>query len=475
MMLVILASIGFLGSRFFLKKYYIDNRINKLISVNEKIQKKISNDTINDEDVSIELENLCRTNNIIALYVQEDGEIIFTNSPEVILLRNRIFGFQNQDDDEGNQNIIKKSDDYIISQVEEKRFNSSYLEIQGDLGDLDGYYLMRIQIEGIDQSISIINYFLVYLLLVLFAVGIIFIVVMSRRITKPIKELTKISNKMASLDFSMKYTLGGKNEIGILGDNFNKMSDTLEDNIDKLQNANAKLKSDLDRITQLNDKQHEFIGNVSHELKTPIALIKGYAEGLDSEIASTKEDRQYYIDVISDEANKMEDLVRKLLELNKAEDIINPTITEVNISQIISAEIEEHRIDIDTNEIQLTNYIDKDIYIKSDEFLIKQVISNFINNAIKYTTGKKEIKITYTIIDSIVKIMFYNSADKFDGTMQEKVWDRFYKGDESHNREQGGHGIGLSIVKEVIKSLGGKCGVYNKDEGVEFFFESTLA
>lgn len=118
-------------------------------------------------------------------------------------------------------------------------------------------------------------------------------------------ELAKLSESMADLNFDEKYTSGGSNEIGILGENFNKMSRQLEMTISELKRANNQLQQDIEQKEKMEDMRNEFLGNVSHELKTPLALIQGYAEGLKEGVNDDPESREFYCDVIMDEAGKM--------------------------------------------------------------------------------------------------------------------------------------------------------------------------
>ena len=141
----------------------------------------------------------------------------------------------------------------------------------------------------------------------------------SRKITRPVMELARLSEDMANLNFDMKYTSGGNNEIGILGENFNKMSLQLEKTVSELKTANNQLQKDIEQKEKLEDMRNEFLGNVSHELKTPIALIQGYAEGLKEGVNDDPESREFYCDVIIDEADKMNRMVKKLLTLNQLE------------------------------------------------------------------------------------------------------------------------------------------------------------
>ncbi len=177
----------------------------------------------------------------------------------------------------------------------------------------------EVAVESMRESASISNRFLLYIGSVLIVVSILLIWYFSKRITDPIRELARLSDRMADLDFDAKYTSGGSNEIGELGENFNRMSEKLESTISELKKANNSLQKDIEQKDKLEKMRNEFLGNVSHELKTPIALIQGYAEGLKEGVNEDAESREFYCDVIMDEASKMNQMVKNLLTLNQLE------------------------------------------------------------------------------------------------------------------------------------------------------------
>ena len=224
-----------------------------------------------------------------------------------------------------------------------------------------------------------------------------------------------------------------------------------------------------------------FISDVSHELKTPIALIQGYSEGLIENVNSSEESRKFYAEVILDEATKMDALVKRLLELMKLEygtmkfknkkfDLIELEKEILRKSQVI---IEKEAIDIQSN-------LQGEINVFADEFYIEQVLTNYLTNAIKYVTkidDRKTIKIRNDIIKekNKVRISIFNTYTEFSEHDKIRIWNRFYKADESRNRDKGGHGIGLATVKAIMNNYGNEYGVKNVLGGVEFYFELDLA
>ena len=178
---------------------------------------------------------------------------------------------------------------------------------------------MQSPLASIRESAALANQFLIYLGAVGIFVGGVLVWLLSRRITQPLMELTRLSQEMANLNFDAKYTSGGLDEIGVLGSNFNRMSEQLEKTISELKSANNQLQKDIEQKEKMEEMRNEFLGNVSHELKTPIALIQGYAEGLREGVNDDPESREFYCEVIMDEADKMNQMVKNLLTLNQLE------------------------------------------------------------------------------------------------------------------------------------------------------------
>ena len=198
-----------------------------------------------------------------------------------------------------------------------------YIEMWGYLED-GSTFILRSPLESIRESVALSNKFLSYIVVVVVLISTVLVWYFSKRIADPIMELAVLSKRMADLDFDAKYTSGGDNEIGVLGENFNAMSEKLEQTISMLKKANYELQKDIEQKEKQEERRKEFIGNVSHELKTPIALIQGYAEGLKEGIHDDPESMEFYCDVIIDEANKMNQMVKNLLTLNQ----LDPEMTD---------------------------------------------------------------------------------------------------------------------------------------------------
>lgn len=218
----------------------------------------------------------------------------------------------------------------------------------------------------------------------------------------------------------------------------------------------------------------EFLSNVSHELKTPIALIQGYAEGLQDNINEDKESRDFYCEVIIDEAKKMNKMVKKLLTLNQIEFGNDQVAFErFDIVNLIQNVMQPAALLADQKgaEISFAREYAKPVYVWADEYMVEEVITNYISNAINHVDYEKKIIVSLEGQEGTVRVSVFNTGNLIPEEDLEKVWVKFYKVDKARTREYGGSGIGLSIVKAVMDSMNQKCGVRNLENGVEFWFE----
>ena len=303
----------------------------------------------------------------------------------------------------------------------------------------------------------------------------------SRRFTDPILELNDIAKRMSNLDFSHKYNATSTDdEINNLGKSINTMSAQLEKTIKQLRENNIELEKDIEEKSKIDEMRKSFISDVSHELKTPIALIEGYSEGLLENVNSDEESRKFYAEVILDEANKMDKLVKKLLELMKLEYGKREfNDQEFNIVELEKEVVRKSKVMLDEQKVEIEFDTEDEIQVFADDFYIEQVVTNYLTNAIKHVkevNGKKiiNIKNEIDVNKNKVRINVFNTGENIKEEDINRIWNRFYKIDDSRNREDGGTGIGLSFVRAIMNNYQNKYGVINKEDGVEFYFELDL-
>ena len=286
---------------------------------------------------------------------------------------------------------------------------------------------------------------------------------------------------MSNLDFSHKYRItDADDEINNLGKSINTMSDKLEKTIKQLRNTNIELEKDIEEKSKIDEMRKSFISDVSHELKTPIALIQGYSEGLLENVNTDEESRKFYAEVILDETNKMDKLVKQLLELMKLEYGKREFTDSVfNIVEVEKEVIRKSKVMLEETQVEVKYETPEEINVYADDFYIEQVVTNYITNAIKHVKevdGEKYIKITneVNIEKNNVRIKVFNTGEQISEEHMARIWNRFYKIDESRNRSNGGTGIGLAFVKAIMTNYGKDYGLINKENGVEFYFDLEL-
>ena len=483
---ILLLSIGILNN-FGLTWYYqnekvseiheaylkLDNEVKKLSEDGQTVigESEDSESVVNERVSNIILDYSNKHNITIALVDSMTNKAIYSSQREGDMFLDRI-----QEGFIGNKNIKKKdilykSDNYTII-LHNTPQNSSFIEGFGYCSDNQTIVIMSTPVAGLKESVNISNKFLIYVAIIGFIITVIITFLITKMITSPILQLAEISNKMGKLDFTARYDGKRSDEIQTLGQNMNYMSDRLKKAISKLQEANEVLKEDIKRKEAIDEMRKDFIANVSHELKTPIALIQGYAEGLNEGLCEDEESRKYYTEVIMDESEKMNKMVKQLLTLSSLEsgnsilhkENFNMTSLTEGVLSSISILIGEKnvKVDFDTS---------KDIFLYADEFKIEEVVTNYISNAIHHVNDNGTIKIDVSEDERNVYFSVYNTGNQIPEKDLANVWEKFFKVDKAHSRSYGGSGIGLSIVKAIVEAHGGAVKVVNKSDGVEFGFK----
>ena len=468
-MVICLLAILLIVNVKFLEPYYIRDKEMQFIHVYEELQNAVKKGTISNDEVQDELHVLCEKNNISYIVLDMDNEKLITNVHDTNMLKQQLSGYLLNQAQKGGK-VLDSTDNYQLMRSQDPWNQSEYIEMWGQLDD-NVNFLIRSPVESIRESVALSNRFLIYVGMgtLIICMGLVWY--FSRRITKPIQELAELSDRMANLDFEAKYTSGGNNEIGELGDNFNRMSQKLEKAISELKQANNSLQQDIEQKEKMEQMRTEFMGNVSHELKTPIALIQGYAEGLKEGVNDDPESRDFYCDVIMDEAGKMNRMVKNLMTLNQLEFGNDKVEFErFNLTELIGGVLQSMDILSQQKDVQLIFREKNPVYVWGDEFKIEQVVRNYVSNAYNHVNEEKIIEVKILQEDGLAKVTVFNTGKPIPEEDVPRIWDKFYKVDKAHTREYGGNGIGLSIVKAIMESMHQQYGVKNYDNGVEFWF-----
>lgn len=422
---IMLFTIGamWLANNLLLEKFYTSNKEKSLISVYDSLCTGVEKKLVDTGAFELQMQRYVGQYNVSIVIISSifDPVKIYANeSLDELLaeLKSNIFNIGTINE------ILRQNDDYVIVKKPDTTTGFEFIEMWGTLPN-GSFFMLRSAVDSIKESTAIANRFLLYI-----SIG---AVVLS-----------------AAVMFLCTFS--------------------------DLKKANVELKLENDKKTQLDEMRKEFISNVSHELKTPIALIQGYAEGLKEEINDTSE-RDYYCDVIIDEAAKMNSMVKKLLTLNRLEFGYNNVSMETfDIASLIRNYVSASDIILRQNNIEIKLPEDKTVFVYSDEYMIEEVLGNYISNAINHCTGEhKVIDVSIQEIDNNIKVSVFNTGNPIPPESLPHIWDKFYKVDKAHTREYGGSGVGLSIVKATMESLGQSYGAFNAQTGVVFWFTVAAA
>ena len=471
--LVIILSLVLINS-IVLENFYIYSKTATIKQVYQKVNDYYNTENTN-VDLETELKKIAYKNNFDILIKTDTNLIIFTSDREFLSSTYIL-----KDINEIKSKSIEENETKINVKVTTDEVNNiSYMFLTGILDN--GYVLyIRMPISPIEESVKISNTVLLMIGGITLVVAGIIASFISRKFTNPILQLNDIANKMAKLDFSKKYRITDtEDEINELGRSINTMSDKLEATIKELQKNNIELEKDIEEKSKIDEMRKQFISDVSHELKTPIALIQGYAEGLIENVNSDEESRKFYAEVILDETNKMDKLVKQLLELMKLEYGKREFDNEkFNINELINEVLRKCSVMINEKNIKVYFENKEPIYVYADEFYMDQIITNYLTNAIKHAEEvEKETKIEIKVekVSNKIRVSVFNTGENIPEEDLQRIWGRFYKLDSSRNRQDGGSGIGLALVKAIMNNYQNEYGVKNKKNGVEFYFDMDIS
>lgn len=455
----------------FLERYYINDKKNILEAAYNGLEEIMAQAQSDSTELRLEttLGELSDSNNLSVVIRGSDGIVRASSAREVRKLLTQLLNYVFHGP--VGEEILEQTDRYQILRSYDAEQGGEDLVCWGVFED-GSAVIMSIPIAGIRDSVGIANRFYVYVGVGSVLVCAILLFFVTRKMTKPILSLAEISEKMAQLDFDVHYRGKEKNEIGILGNSMNHLSDKLRETISELKDANVQLQKDIEEKIQIDDMRKEFLSNVSHELKTPLALIQGYAEGLKDCVNDDADSRDFYCDVIMDEAAKMNKMVKKLLTLNQLEFGNNMLQLEnFDLSEVIQGSLQSLKVLAEQKNTEIVWERREPLFVYADEFMIEEVVNNYVSNALNHVGEKDRIVIRTEKREGNIRVTVWNGGSHIPEEDLDKVWIKFFKVDKARTREYGGSGIGLSIVKAIMESHKGGYGVYNTEDGVAFWFE----
>ncbi len=461
-----------------LETYYYYSTNNMFLETYEEINQNVSR--LNDENdkYKLELEKKSTNHNIEIVIENGEAEMFLSNKNYV-----SEFGTINDIQYDIDYSIFNKSDymysknGLTIRRIVDKKDGIDYILLKSKLDSGEMLYI-RTPITHIQNNVNISNRVILIMGFAVVILGGFTIMIIAEKFTKPIEELNEIANEMSNLNFKRKYRINdNEDEINELGKSINTLSDKLEETIEQLKVSNSELERDIEEKSKIDEMRKQFISDVSHELKTPIALIQGYAEGLVENVNTDEENRKFYSEVILDESNKMDKLVKRLLELMKLEyEDRKFNDTNFDIVELINSVIKNSQVVLNEQNIEIEFKTDGPVMVYADDFYINQVVTNYFTNAIKNAEKVEDKKLIKISIkkgkeDKKVRVSVFNTGKNISQENLSRIWTRFYKVDESRDRSKGGTGIGLALVKAIMTKYNSKYGVTNKKDGVEFYFE----
>ncbi|MGX5518222.1 sensor histidine kinase [Bacillus cereus] len=323
------------------------------------------------------------------------------------------------------------------------------------------YIYAMASLQPVDEAVQMVQDYYIYI--IAFVVVLIFLASFyySKQIAKPLLKINDTTKKIAQLDFTEKIPITSKDEIGDLSKNINVLSNKLHSHIGQLE-------EDIEKERKLENTRKEFISGVSHELKTPLSIMKSCISILKDGVAEHK--KEYYFQAMEREVDKMDTLILDMLELAKFESgTYKMKKSSFYIDTVIEDICEHLSVEIEKKEL----HVHKNIHsfeVIANQGRIEQVIVNFITNAIRYTPNKEDIIISTIDEKDRIKVCIENKGTHIEEEQLDKIWDRFYRVDTARQRSQGGTGLGLAISKNILELHDAEYGVKNTEDGVLFYF-----
>ncbi|SCC60741.1 sensor histidine kinase [Bacillus mycoides] len=362
--------------------------------------------------------------------------------------------------------LLKESDQiqYATQIMDYEKNDIKYKLLIKPIKEKDGsvaYIYAMASLQPVDEAVQMVQDYYIYI--IAFVVVLIFLASFyySKQIAKPLLKINDTTKKIAHLDFTEKIPITSKDEIGDLSQNINTLSNKLHSHIGQLE-------QDIEKERKLENTRKEFISGVSHELKTPLSIMKSCISILKDGVAEHKKD--YYFQAMEKEVDKMDILILDMLELAKFESgTYNMKMDSFYIDGVIEEICEQLSSEIEKKELSVHKHICP-AEVVGNQNRIEQVIVNFITNAIRYTPEKEDIIISVIDEKNRIEVYIENKGTHIEEEQLDKIWDRFYRVDAARQRSQGGTGLGLAISKNILELHNAEYGVKNTEDGVLFYF-----
>lgn len=361
-------------------------------------------------------------------------------------------------------NWEKKANDVYIGTAIEPKTNTEMMVYAKRLNDIQTIYLTQ-PVEPMNASVRQFNLLLGAVTFIFLIFIVIIILKLSRQFTQPIKQIQQTVNQIVQLNFNNHCNVKTGDELESLSDDVNHLSQELQKSLVTLQDQNEQLEKDI-------VLQRQFLSNASHELRTPLSLIKGYADEIDAGYVSDKDQQAFYVKIISEEANKMNRLLKEMLDLSRMESgrmVFQNDFLSVNHQ--IQAFIEKYDGFINENNLTVKLELGEESTGYFDPMRFEQILANYVSNAARYGDDKKRIIISSQRRNNAIRITVFNTGKQLTEEVKAQIWEGFYKADDARTRVEDSYGLGLSIVKAIQQVSGQAYGAENVNKGVNFWFD----
>lgn len=460
-------------SALFLDDFYVWNKKHSLIESSRQIDDLYA---AGGQNISLELERIADSIGAVIIITSRDGEMKYVSferlmkqqgyerppragnpppppHPSMITAREELDG----------DAVLEKQRDPVIG------VDFLVMRRQLKAGDI---LLIKLPLAAVTESAAYANKFTALSGLLAIIAGCVWAFFFARKFTVPLRQLSDVAAAISQLDFSQRCTIDGDDEVGRLGRSVDNLSCQLNKAITDLNEKNRQLMADVEKERSLDRLRKDFISSVSHELKTPLSLIIGYAEGLKENVAQDKADRDYYCAVIADEAAKMDRLVNDLLDLSRIESgHFSLDRTDFDLAPLLDGIAQKYRAILQEKNIRLQMEKAPSLPVNGDALRVEQIVLNLLNNAITHTDDGRLVRIAAEDAAVKIRVSVYNTGRHIPPESMENLWLSFYKVDPARTRGLGGYGLGLSIVRAIQELHGNAYGVENVAGGVVFWFD----
>ena len=433
---------------------------------------------------SVYIWNVERSLTVMAQNAENAGNDYFPLISEYELKENVSIDLYDNEDNylyEGTSSFLSSNKLNVISRTQNE--DGSYFNVVAEEGSTtqyivfgkdfeNGYHIeITAQKDPIQENANLATRVTTTLTVLALILALVFISVYSKHFTKPLIQMSEVANRIANLDFSAKCEINRGDEIGTLAENINVVSDSLNTALSELREKNEQLMEDIEKERRIEKMRADFISAASHELKTPIAIIRGYAEGLKMNVSEENESASEYCDIIMRESDRMNVLVLNMLEQSLySSGVKKPDMVEFNVSSFIE-DLLKTVTPIFEEKGVTANYIEtKKLSAFADKTQMTTVLSNIVLNACSHASGEKLIEITAEKTDNKIKVNVFNTGSRVDDKDKDGIFTSFYRADKAHSRAEGRFGLGLAIVKSITENHNCECGFENKENGVTFWF-----